>query len=292
MKQSACRMLLVTLGWSALAGPAAGQRLVDDWLIRTGAGPGALQAGASAAFWNPAGVGEQRGRGSLMVLELLAPEATGVDILAFGGGWRLDERTTVAAGYQHLGVDGIEFTGTTPEGGTSLDVSQDLFAASAARRLTDRLLVGAAAQYLRSSEALKEEGQLAIGAGVRLLAALPLPVTVAGYGYSLRQRVVWGIGAEVAPPLPLGSWRGSLNLGVNGGQAARGTSYRGGLSLSWRDVVELGGSLVGEPDASQRQWEPVLAGMMRLSRYELGVVREWLPNSFGTVHTFRFGITF
>jgi len=290
MKRSSHRLLLAVLGWSVLAGPVAGQRLVDDWLVRTGAGPGALQAGPTAAFWNPAGAAEQRGRGSLMVLELLAPDATGVDVLAFSGGWRLDDRTAVAVGYQHLGVGGIDYTGSSPEGGIRLDVSQDLFAASAARRLTTRLLVGAGAQYLRSSQALAEEAQLGIGAGARLQVPLPVPITLGSYAYSVRAHVVWGMAAEIAPVLPIGAWRGAVNLGVNGGQAARGTSYRGGLSLSWREMLELGASLVGEPDAEVRQWEPVVSGLVRLSRYELGVVREWLPNSFGAVSTFRFGI--
>jgi hypothetical protein len=292
MKATTRQASLVVLGWSALTSPVAGQRLMDDWLIRTGAAPGALQAGASAAFWNPAGADVLRSRGALMVLELLAPEATGVDVLAFSGGWRLDERTTLVAGDQHLGVEGMEFTGTTPEGGIPVDISQDLFAVAASRRLTARLAVGAGAQYLRSSEALKEDDQLAIGAGARLLAPLPIPVTVGGYGYSLQDRLVWGIGVEVAPRLPVSAWRGAVNAGVGGGHAVRGTSYRAGVSLSWREMVELGGSMVGEPDGAERQWEPVLSGSVRLSRYELGVVREWLPNSFGTVHTFRFGIAF
>ena len=292
MKRTAHRIFLAVLGWSALAGPAAGQRLVDDWLVRTGAGPDALQAGATAAFWNPAGAAEQRGRGSLLVLELLAPDATGVDGLAFSGGWRLDDRTTLAAGYQHLGIAGIDYTETSPEGGTRLDVAQDLFAASAARRLTSRLVVGAGAQYLHSSEALGEEDQLGIGAGARLLAPLPVPVTLAGYTYSVRERMTWGVGVEVAPELAAGGWRGAANVGVSGGHGVRGTSYRAGVLLSWHELLELGGSLVGEPDAAERQWDPVVSGVVRLSRYELGVVREWLPNSFGAVHTFRFGIAF
>lgn len=292
MIRTTCRAALLVLGWGAASSPAAGQRLVDDWLIRTGAEAGALQGGPTASFWNPAGAAEQRGRGSLTVLELLAPEATGLDVLAVSGGWKLDERTTVAAGYQHLGIEGIELTETSPEGGTSADVSQDLFAAAAARRLTGRLVVGAGAHYLHSSSDLHERDQLAIGAGARLLAPLPVPVIVAGYGYSLKERLVWGVAAEVAPPLPHDAWRGTVHLGLNGGHSSRGTSYRAGLSVGWRGLVEVGGSMVGEPDASERRWEPVVSGLVRLSRYEVGVVREWLPNSFGAVHTFRFGITF
>jgi hypothetical protein len=292
MIRTTCKAALLVLGWAAASGPAAGQRLVDDWLIRTGAEAGALQAGATASFWNPAGVAEQRGRGSLTVLELLAPEATGLDVLAVSGGWKLDERTTVAAGYQHLGIEGIELTGTSPEGGTGADISQDLFGAAAARRLTRRLVVGGGAHYLHSSSDLNERDQLAIGAGARLLAPLPFPVVVAGYGYSLKERLVWGVAAEVAPPLLRGAWRGTAHLGLNGGHSSRGTSVRAGVSVGWRELVEVGGSLVGEPDASERRWEPVASGLVRLSRYEVGVVREWLPNSFGAVHTFRFGITF
>jgi len=272
--------------------PAGAQRLVDDWLVRTSAGPGTLQTGASATFWNPAGIAQQPGRGSLLLVEVLAPAGTGVDVLALGGSYRLDERTTVAAGYQHFGVGGIELTEDSPDGGTRIDVSQDLFALSAARELAPGLQVGAGAQYLRSSEALNEDGQLGIGAGARLRVPLPVPVTVGSYAYSVSERVLWGAAAEVAPGLPFEDWRAAATVGVEGGHAVRGTTYRGGLVTGWRDLVEVGASLVVEPDAADRQWEPVVAGTVRLSRYELGVVREWLPNSFGTVHTFRFGITF
>jgi len=290
MKTNPHRWLPALLGWSLMASPLAGQRLVDDWLVRTGAGPGALQTGSTAAFWNPAGAGALQGRGSLMVLELLAPAATGVNVLAFSGSWRLDQKTVVAVGYQHLGIDGIDYTGSSPDDGFRLDVSQDLFAAAAARRITPRLLVGAGAQYLHSSEALAEDAQLGVGAGVRLEVPLPVPVRVGSYAFSVRERTVWGVGVELAPTQSIASWHGAFHVGVNGGQAVRGTAYRTGLTLSWRDVLELGGSLVGEPDAEARQWEPVVSGVVRLSRYELGVVREWLPNSFGGVSTFRFGI--
>lgn len=310
MKRTTFRTVLALSGWALLASPAAGQRLVDDWLVRTGAGPGALQEGATSIFWNPAGAAEQRGRGSLVVLELLAPEATGVDVLALSGAWRLDERTTFAAGFQHLAVGRIDYTTTSPDGAARVEVAQDLFGAAAARRLGPGLVVGAAAQYLRSSEWLVcnaaavddpssdsyglscDDGQLAIGAGARLLAPLPVPVTLAGFAYSVRGSVTWGLAAEVAPDLPMGGWHGKVNLGASGGQAVRGTIYRGGLAMSWRDAIELGGSLVAEPDAAERQWEPVVSALVRLHRYELGVVREWLPNSFGAVHTFRFGIAF
>jgi hypothetical protein len=234
----------------------------------------------------------QAGRGSVLLVELLAPEATGVDVLALSAGWRLEQRTTLAAGFQHLGVDGIERTEDSPESGTRIDVSQDLFAVGAARQLTPRLLAGAGAQYLRSSEALNEDGQLSIGAGVRLQLPLPLAAALAGYAASVEDRVLWGAAAEVTPPVSLGSWQTMVNLGVSGGQAVRGTTWRAGLATTWRGMLELGGAVVVEPDAQQRQWEPVVAAAVRLSRYELGVVREWLPNSFGAVHTFRFGVTF
>lgn len=310
MNRTAHFTVLGLFAGAVLASPAAGQRLVDDWLVRTGAGPGALQQGPTATFWNPAGTAEQRGRGSLVILELLAPEATGVDVLALSGGWRLSERTTLAAGIQHLGVGGIDYTTTSPDSALRLDVSQDLFAVAAASQVMKGLVVGAGAQYLRSSEWLVcnaaaaddptsssygsdcTGGQLAIGVGARLRAPLPVPVTLAGFAYTIEGGTTWGVAAEVAPNLPLGSWRASANAGVSGGQAVRGTSYRGGVATSWRDVLEVGASLVTEPDASHRQWEPVLSGVVRLSRYELGVVREWLPNSFGTVNTFRFGIVF
>lgn len=306
MKRAVITALVALFGAVAGVHPAAAQRLVDDWLVRTGAGPTALQIGPAAAFWNPAGIMQPAQRGSAVVLELLAPEATGVDVLAVSGAWGLDDRTTVAAGYQHFAIEGIRLTELSPEDSLALDISQDLFTASAARQVGGRLRVGGTAQYLRSSPhlddrcqggtnpdvACRARDQLSVGVGLRFDAPLPVPVVAAGYAHSLEDRIVWAAGIDVSPELPLGAWRSALRFGASGGRASSGLTYRGSVAGQWRDAVTLEAGLVGEPDALSRQWEPELAATVRLHRYELGVVREWLPNSFGTVHTFRFGVSF
>lgn len=283
----------ITALTAVLAGTSsvAGQRLLDDWLVRTGAGPAALQTGPAAAFWNPAGLAAQRTRASVVLLEMLAPEATGVDGLALAGGWRLDERTTVSGGYQHFSVGEMDRTETSPEG-TRLDIAQDLFVAAAARQLNERLHVGASAHFLHSSAALATPDQVSLGLGARYELPLPVPALATAYAQAHDERVIWGAGVELAPKLPLAEWQTALLLGASGGRAVVGTTYRGGVRAGWRELLEVAGGLVAEPDAAGREWEPELSALVRLNRYELGVVREWLPNSFGTVHTFRFGVTF
>lgn len=306
MRRAAHAALAVLCGMLSTSVPASAQRLLDDWLVRTGVGPMALQAGPTAVFWNPALVAQQATRGSAVLLQLLAPEGTGVDVVAVSGGWRLDERTTVAAGFEHFGIEGVEFTETSPEAFWELDLGQDLFAAAVSRRMSERLWVGANAHYLRSSAHLdagcaggafsdvkcEPRDRLSVGLGARWALPLPIPAVAAGYAHNEEQRTLWGAGVEVAPKLPLQDWAGALRLGAGGGRAASGITARGAVAATWRNAVEVAAGVVAEPDARQRQWEPELSATFRVYRYELGVVREWLPNSFGTVHTFRFGVTF
>jgi 23S rRNA (adenine2503-C2)-methyltransferase len=89
-----------------LSEPAAGQRLLD-LPVRTWAGADAVATGAVAAFWNPAGAGILTRRGEVLVVDVLAPEPTGMGGFALAAAWQVDSATTVALGYHHVGVDGI-----------------------------------------------------------------------------------------------------------------------------------------------------------------------------------------
>ena len=116
------------------APPAAGQRLLD-LEPRTSAGAEAAVAGAAAVFWNPAGIGALSRRAEASVVDVRGPESTGLGGLAFAAALRLDDRTTLALGFQHAGIEGIERTSDSPLPGLGegiIDLSEDVL--SAARR--------------------------------------------------------------------------------------------------------------------------------------------------------------
>ena len=124
--------------------PTAAQRLLD-WPVRTTAGASALAGGAAAAFWNPAAAGGLEGRADAMVVDIEGPEVTTINGLAVAGAFALDGRTTVFAGYRHLGMDEIVRTTTSPlrdETAPWIEVSGDLFTLGASRDVTPGLRLG------------------------------------------------------------------------------------------------------------------------------------------------------
>ncbi|MEO5509717.1 MAG: hypothetical protein ABIS27_03750, partial [Longimicrobiales bacterium] len=102
--------LILALACTALATvPASGQQLIDDWVIRASATPDALLSGATAVFRNP-GMLTVAGRGEGVLMDLRGPGTSGVTGMGLAAAYRLDARTTIGAGFQHIGVDDIERT--------------------------------------------------------------------------------------------------------------------------------------------------------------------------------------
>jgi hypothetical protein len=287
---------------AAGAGPASGQRLLEEWQVRTTAGAEALATGASAVFWNPAQVMVRGGRAEVIVLDLRAPSMTGVEGIAGAAAYTLDERTVLAVGYEHMRVDGIERTTDSPDGGSPIDFGENRFAVAASHRLGSALRVGAMVRYTRLPEVSYTsasgaplggaESVLGLGAGVRYRPLATLPLDLAAMAATEGSETYWMAGAEFAPRRTWSHWQLRGEYGVAGGELAPGTTHRAALTAAWREQVELTLGGVMEPDGGGRSLEPALGTTLRLSRYRLGVVREQLPNEFGGAWSFALGLAF
>jgi hypothetical protein len=279
----------------AAAEPATGQRLLDEWRIRTTAGPEALARGAAAVFWNPAQLQAVR-RGEVMVADLRAPGITGVDGLAAAAAVTLDERTTLGIGYEHMGVNGIEQTTSSPDGGVPIDLAENRIALVAAHTVNPRMRFGALVQYTRLPDVTAgltgERSVIALGAGVSYRPADRLPLELAGMAATEGDAVYWMGGVDLASPEVRPGWRLHGQYGAAGSQLAPGVTHRVAVVGEWREHVELALGVASEPDGAGRALQPVLGAQLRLHRYRLGMVREELGNDFGGAWSFRFSVEF
>ncbi|CAN5647983.1 hypothetical protein BH23GEM10_BH23GEM10_16750 [soil metagenome] len=284
------------------AGPVSGQRLLEEWQVRTTAGAEAMVTGASAVFWNPAQVQVGEGAVEAMVLDLRGPGITGIEGVAAAGAYVLDERTVIAVGYEHVGVSGIERTTDSPDGGSPIDFGENRFGVAASHRLGGATRVGALMRYTRLPAASytdangnatgHAESVVALGVGVRHRPLAALPLDIAGMVATEGAEAYWLAGAEFASDLRWPEWGVRAEYGAAGGQLAPGITHRAAGTAEWNDQVELTLGAVSEPDGTGRSLQPVLGAALRITRYTLGAVREQLPNEFGSAYSFRFSVVF
>ena len=274
--------------------PVSAQRLID-WPVRTGASAESLVAGPGAVFWNPAQIRPQASRGAALVVDVQAPDVTGFGMLAAAAAYAIDARTAIAVGYQHLGVDGIPITDDSPraEGVPTLSVADDVFAAGAAHLLSEAVTVGGGAHYVRPAEGGSREAVFGLGAGLRYALTLPFTPVLAAHAALEDGNAVWGAAAAAGTILPAyPEVRLGGSYGVQHERGANGLLQRAALDAAWRDLARFELAVHGDPDVGGQNWSPAAAVELRLLRYEVGVVRESLPNDFGTVYSFRLGIGF
>jgi hypothetical protein len=285
--------MLATAGLSGLlaAQPVAGQRLLDEWRVRTTAGAEALVAGPVAVFWNPSQLVVAQ-RGEALVADLRAPGITGVDGLAAAVAVALDERTTLGIGYEYMGVGGIERTTTSPEDGVPIDIGENRFALAASHTMNPRMRVGALVQYTRMPEIAAETGIIALGGGLEYQPSLALPLKLAGMAATEGDAVYWLAGVALASGPLWTDWRLRGEYGAAGGDLAPGTTHRLAAIGEWREHIELALGAASEPDGTGRTLQPVVGAEVRLHRYRLGMVREELANDFGGAWSFRFSVGF
>jgi hypothetical protein len=269
---------------------SAHAQLMDDWLVRTSASPDALSRGATAVFRNPALLSPE-GRGEALLMEMRGPDISGISGIAGAASYRLDSKTSIGIGYQHIGVDGVELTLDAPDEGTELVIGQDLLAGGAAHT-RGALTVGAGAQYLHSSEQFNQPSLLRLGAGFTYAPPFRVPFMVAASGQSQESHTIWTAGAGVMPRLPFEDWAVSAMYGASGSDVRVGVSHRVTAEAVWRKLVAVQGGVVSEPENSGRVMTAIGSIGLKVNRYELGVVRESLANGFGAVHTFRIGMVF
>lgn len=284
-----CALLLLV----GTASGASAQRIFD-WTVRTSATAEALEPGASAVFWNPAAVGLMTGRGEGIVLRLEG-SGVGLDGIAAAGAARLNRGTAVALGYQHLGVDDVERTTTSPmpEGDDALSVSEDRFTLAAAQPVSDHVWAGALVEYARANVGEVEDG-VGFGGGVALRIPSGLAPELGGSAFVMEGETRWNAGAEATLP-----GTGSLPVVLRGSYGISGVSsgvsspvHRLVLAAGWRDMVRIGAGVLAQPDGSSTAWQPTGNAELHLGRYLLGVVSESLANDFGSAYSFHFSVRF
>jgi hypothetical protein len=278
-------------GQFAAAEPVSAQRLLDEWRVRTTAGADALARGATAVFLNPAQV-VTTGRGEATVADLRAPGLTGVDGLAAAVAVRLDGRTTLAVGYEHVDVTGLEGTTTSPDAGAPLDIGENRFGLAASHAIRGGARVGAMVQYTRVPPLVADRSIIAMGAGVEFTPRAPLPVRVAGALGVEGDDFTWLGGVELGSGPFWSDWQIRGQYGASGGDLQPGTTHRLTAIGEWAGYLEVAAGGVIEPDGKGRSLQPVLGAELRLHRYSLGMVREQLPNQFGGAWSFRFTVAF
>ena len=271
---------------------AAGQRILD-WPVRTSAQPEAVVRGVEAAFWNPAAITTESGHGEVIIADQRTPDLIGINGLAAAGSWRLDTRTVIAGGFQHVSIDDIGETSTSPlpdAADPTFSIAEDQLAAGVSHVLGAALRAGAGVRYARSNETGLSESSTSLTAGFVFTPVLPMrPVfgaSIATETGDLRYIAAVQVSApHVARDLDL-----SAGYGFRGGKGMIATEHRIGINATWRALVA--GTLgVATVDAgSGRTWDPVMGVSMRVSRYELGVLREVLSNDFGAAYSFRFRV--
>lgn len=289
-------LFLIGLCGICTASSASGQRIFDDWPIRTGAGPDALLRGVEAVYWNPGAISTHTFRGEAFVADQRTPDVIGVGGFAAAGAWRLDARTTIAVGYQHFGIDDIGETSESPlpdEGvSPTFSIGENQLHFGASHSLSDAFRAGAGFRYDRSNESGINESTTSLVAGfvVRPLATGFDPA-VAGTVLVRSGGVRWIGGVDFALPALTGITT-RLGYGARGGDGIPGIEHRVGLSATWRELVTASMGVMNANAGEGRSWEGTLGASLRVNRYELGVLRESLSNDFGAAYSFRlrFGI--
>ena len=277
----------ITLGLLCILTSSASAQRFLDWPLRTTAGPEAVVRGAEAAFWNPGAIFTGATRGQVIVADQRTPDLIGIGGFAAAAAWRLDARTTIAAGYQHVSIDDIGETSTSPlpdAGAPSFSISEDQVLIGASHALGPAVTAGAVVRYDRSDETGIAESTTSLGGGFLFSPSVSLRPVVGGSMVTHEGGVRYMGGAEVGSSL-------SSVIHVRAGYGLRGgekqtLEHRIAVSADWRGALLLTGGVV-TADSGERSWEPVLGASLRVSKYELGVLRETLANDFGAAYSFR-----
>jgi hypothetical protein len=274
-----------TLASIILPASAGAQRLVDI-PIHTTATADAVVTGLSALFWNPAGLSVAPYRGSALVLSLNTPSEFGVTGIVGAGAYRND-RLTVGAAWEHVGIDDIPETGDSPTEAGEFSLGEDHFTAAAALALRPQISVGAIAHYIRD-DLDDSSGIVALGVGFQARMKLLWPAAVGAFVVNEGDEVVWSAGAESALP----PWFGpsySLFLSYGTGRDAHTSEldHRIAARFDWADRASVSAGVTRQTGAGDVDWAPLLAASLRLTRYTLGVVRESLAQDFGATWSFR-----
>ena len=272
------------------AKPAAAQRILD-WPVRTSGQPEAVVRGVEAVFWNMAAMVPSYGRGEVMLQDQRTPDMIGIAGFAAAGSWRLDPRTTVAGGYQHVSIGDIGETSTSPLPDTdqpTFAISEDQLAAGMSHALGASVHAGAGVRYERSNETGINESTTTLDAGFLWQPHQSLQPTLGATVATQDGGVRYTAGLEAGTDIA------NLNLragyGIHGGRGLRAVEHRVGITGVWRQTLVVTAGASTSKVGADRSWEPVMGASLRVSRYELGFLREVLANDFGAAYSFRFRV--
>lgn len=271
--------------------PCASAQRILEWPLRTTAGPEAVARGVEATFWNPAAIRAGTARGEAIVADQRTPPSIGLAGFAAAASWRLDARTVIAAGYQHVSIDDIGETSTSPladAGQPTFAVSEDQFAMGASHALGAALAAGASVRYDRSNETGINQSSTSLGAGFLFSPAAPMRPVLGVTVLTRTGSVRYAGGVEVSGPNVKDGFDVRLGYGVRGGENSVSVEHRIGITGLWRQVIAVSGGVATTDAGGGRSWEPVLGASLRVSRYELGFLRETLASQFGAAYSFRF----
>ena len=276
---------VVSVGFAAIASPAMGQRMLD-WPVRVDVTPAALQRGAAAAFANPAGIAISDGRGEVVLVDGRTPDAIGVRSLSAAAVAR-HARWTLGASIQHIGVEDLQRTGSSPiDGAEDLDISEDLFTISAAYT-RNSMQLGAGARWDRLGLGNGAESSAVGTAGLVYNPTLPLMTRFALSGEVGKERRAMFGGLEIHSPVVLNDWRARAQYGVAFSDAEYSTEHTLAARVEFKGLVSVSAAAVRSDQANGNAWSPHMAASLRFQRYTLGITRESLLNDFGTAYAFR-----
>ncbi|HEX6589977.1 MAG TPA: hypothetical protein VF039_13315 [Longimicrobiales bacterium] len=283
---------------SALLAPGAAQgQSVLDWPVLLEARPSALVVGAGAVLVNPANAGDLAGRAEALVSDLETPDAMGLRALTIAAALNVTGGWTLGVGYRHMAVGDMLLTDGPPvAGGTAelptLDVAEDVYAVAVSFR-TGALGFGMAARLDTPADALGNEEAWAGTVGASWTPRVPVVgLRLAGLMELDDDAPDIGGAVELEAPPVLDQ---RLRLGLGYGTRSATDLGREHLVVgtgTWRGVAELQAGASAQPGTDGTDWVPMLAGLVRIGRYRLGIVREHLPNGFGAAMHYRLSVAF
>lgn len=278
----------------AQAAPPVAAQTVLDWPLLLEARPVPLVTGAGAVLGNPGALPFLDLRAQGMVSDLETPEEMGLRAVTLAAAVRVHGDWTVGAAYRHIGLGDMLRTDGPPirDAALPMEVGEDVFALALGTRFGP-LAAGVGARLDTPAEDLGGDDAWAGTLGATFAPTVPLVGLRLAANLELDADDARAAAAAelVAPRLMAKRLDLALAYGLQQ-TGPLGAAHALVLSGIWQETFELQTGATAQPGAGDRDWVPLLAALLHLDRYELGIVREQLPNDFGAALHFRLSIAF
>lgn len=273
--------------------PAAGQTILD-WPLLLEARPVPLITGAGAVLGNPGALAFLDLRAQGIVSDLETPEDMGLRAVTLAAAVRVHGDWTVGAAYRHVGLGDMLRTDGPPIGGAALpmEIAEDVFALAVGSRF-GALAAGIGARLDTPAEDLGGDDAWTGTLGATFTPTVPVVgLRLAGTLEIDADEARAAVAAELTAPRLMAK---RLDLALAYGVQETGPLGLGHavvLSGVWREMLELQAGAAAQPGTRHSDWVPIFAALLHLGRYELGIVREHLPNDFGAALHYRLSVAF